>query len=257
LSGDTQWAIIVRGELMNLNDHFHPPLSIRRPWHGVHHAWCTTLSADLNARLPAGFVAMPNVQFNIEIDVATFEEDRAGRRFGAQAEAGEAGAAATAVWSPPRPEQSLRFPLITDVVEALVYNQAGGLSLAGAIELVSPANKDRAAHREAFVSKCETYLQQGVGLLIVDIVTDRSANLHDQLLKRLEDPATVALDSALYAAAYHPVERDEEDRLDVWQQVLEVGKRLPEMPLWLKGGVCLPVELDATYERACRDLRID
>ena len=135
--------------------------------------------------------------------------------------------------------------------------RAGGLSLAGAIELVSPANKDRVAHREAFASKCETYLQQGVGLLIVDIVTDRHANLHDQLLKRLDDPAAVALDSALYAAWYHPVERDEEDRLDVWQQVLEVGKRLPEMPLWLKGGVCLPVELDGTYERACRDLRIE
>ena len=169
------------------------------------------MSAHLNACLPEGYVAMPDVQFN----------------------------------------------MVTDVVEAFVYNQAGGLSLAGAIELVSPANKDRAAHREAFVSKCETYLQQGVGLLIVDIVTDRSSNLHDQLLKRLEDPAAVALDSPLYAASYHPVERDDEDRLDVWQQVLEVGKRLPKMPLWLKGGLCLPVELDATYERTCRDLRID
>jgi hypothetical protein len=53
------------------------------------------------------------------------------------------------------------------------------------------------------------------------------------------------------------VERDDEDRLDVWQQVLEVGKSLPKMPLWLKGGLCLPVELDATYERTCRELRID
>jgi len=240
---------------MGLNDHFHPPLSVRRPWHSVHHAWCTTLSADLNARLPEGYVAMPNVQFNIEIDVATFD-DRSGRGGGAQTGV-EAGGATTAVWSPPMPEQSLRFGLVTDAIETLVYNQEGGLTLAGAIELVSPANKDRAAHREAFVSKCETYLQQGVGLLIVDIVTDRQANLHDQLLKRLGDPAAVALDSALYAASYHPVERDAEDRLDVWQQVLEIGKRLPKMPLWLKGGLCLPIELDATYERACRDLRID
>jgi hypothetical protein len=221
----------------------------------VHHAWCTTLSADLNVRLPAGYVAMPNVQFGIEIDVATFE-DRSGRGVGAQGDVGSGGAT-TAVWSPPMPEQSLRFGLVTDAVETLVYNQEGGLTLAGAIELVSPANKDRAAHREAFVSKCETYLQQGVGLLIVDIVTDRQANLHDQLLTRLGDPAAVALDSALYAASYHPVERDSEDRLDVWQQVLEIGMRLPKMPLWLKGGLCLPIELDATYERACRDLRID
>jgi hypothetical protein len=240
---------------MGLNDHFHPPLSARRPWHSVHHAWCTTLSADLNARLPEGYVAMPNVQFNIEIDVATFD-DRPGRGVGAQSGV-ESGGATTAVWSPPRPEQSLRFPLVTDAVEALVYNQEGGLTLAGAIELVSPANKDRAAHREAFVSKCETYLQQGVGVLMVDVVTDRQANLHDQLLRRLGDPAAVALDSMLYTASYHPVARDAEDRLDVWQQVLEVGKPLPTMPLWLKGGLCLPIELGATYERACRDLRIE
>lgn len=38
--------------------------------------------------------------------------------------------------------------------------------------MTSPANKDRPAHHEAFVSKCETYLQAGAGLLIVDVVTD-------------------------------------------------------------------------------------
>jgi len=241
---------------MGLKDHFHPPLSVWRPWHGVHHAWCTALAADLNARLPAGYVAMPNVQYNIEIDVAAFEGDRAGTRSADAVGAGTGGAAA-AVWSPPLPEQSLRFPLVTDVVEALVYNQESGLTLAGAIELVSPANKDRAAHREAFVSMCETYLQQGVGLVVVDIVTDRHANLHDQLLKRLGDPAAVALETPLYAASYHPVERDDEDRLDVWQRELAVGQPLPRMPLWLRGGVCLPVELEATYGRACRELRID
>jgi hypothetical protein len=48
---------------MNLLDHFRPPLSIRRHWHGVYNAWATNIAAALNSRLPAGYFAEPNVQF--------------------------------------------------------------------------------------------------------------------------------------------------------------------------------------------------
>jgi hypothetical protein len=56
-----------------LQDHFHPPLSIRRHWHAFHNAWATYIASDLNRRLPEGYFAEPNVQFGIEIDVAAFE----------------------------------------------------------------------------------------------------------------------------------------------------------------------------------------
>ena len=59
---------------MALQDHFRPPLSLRRHWHAFHNAWATYLAADLNQRLPEGYFAEANVQFGIEIDVATFEE---------------------------------------------------------------------------------------------------------------------------------------------------------------------------------------
>src|SRR5262249_22391367 len=131
----------------------------------------------------------------------------------------------------------------------------GGPVLAGAIELVSPANKDRAAHRDAFVSKCASYLQQGVGLVVVDVVTERTANLHQELLTRLQagDPGAADL---LYAAAYRPIERDGKPHLDMWYERLAVGAALPTLPLWLRGGICLPVELQATYERTCREQRL-
>jgi hypothetical protein len=60
---------------MPLQDHFHPPLSARRLWTAFHGSWATYLSADLNRRLPEGFFAQAKVQFALEIDVATFEED--------------------------------------------------------------------------------------------------------------------------------------------------------------------------------------
>jgi hypothetical protein len=57
--------------------------------------------------------------------------------------------------------------VLTDLVEVQVFSDSEGPTPVGAIELVSPSNKDRPAERDAFVSKCASYLQQGVGLVIV------------------------------------------------------------------------------------------
>ena len=235
---------------MPLQDHFHPPLSARRHWHAFHNAWATYLASDLNQRLPDGYFAEPNVQFGIEIDVAAFEEQRASPDFAANAAWG------TDEWTAPAPTRTVPFPLVTDVVEVLVYDSEAGPTLAGAIELVSPANKDRPQHREAFVSKCETYLYQGVGLVVADIVTSRQANLHDELMKRLDQPNEPPLRSHLYMAAYRPVGRNGDTNLDIWQYSVAIGDKLPTMPLFLRGGWSLPVEFEATYDRTCREQRV-
>jgi hypothetical protein len=50
---------------MSLRDHFHPPLSAHRHWHACHNAWPAFIAADLNQRLPRGYLAEPNVQFDM------------------------------------------------------------------------------------------------------------------------------------------------------------------------------------------------
>ena len=229
---------------MALMDHFGPPLVTRRHWHAFHNAWSTYLASYLNERLPEGYFAEANVQFGIEIDVATFEEG------------GPPHLSHGPAWSVPAPTQTVPVSLAGDTAEVLVYDREGGPTLVGAIELVSPANKDRPEHRGAFVSKCAALIQQGAGLVVVDVVTSRRGNLHEELLACLRAPATVPLDADLYAAAYRLVERGEQPHLDVWQQSLAIGGSLPTMPLWLRGGICLPVDLSATYERTCREQRI-
>jgi hypothetical protein len=228
---------------MLLHDHFRPPLSLRRHWHAFHSAWSTYLASHLNEQLPAGYFAEPNVQFGIEIDVAAFEEN-------------DATVAWQPTWSPPPPTLTAPLIVIADLVEVLVFSREGGPTLAGAIELISPANKDRPAHRDAFVSKCAAYLQQGVGLVLVDVVTDRLARLDEELLARLNIDTESSHAADLYAAAFRPVERDEQTSLDVWQTELALGRILPTLPLWLRGGFCLQVDLGATYERTCREQRI-
>ena len=226
---------------MPLLDHFHPPLSDRRHWHAFHNSWATYISSQLNAMLPEGYFAEANVQFGVEIDVAAFEEHVTTSQQG--------------TWSPSPPLASFPLELPAAVIEVGVFSRSGGPVLAGAVELVSPANKDRPAHREALVSKCAAYLQSGVGLVLVDVVTDRSADLHRELLARVGagDPGP---GPSLSGSAYRPVNRDGAPALDVWREMLAVGQRLPSLPLWLRGGLCLPVELEATYQRTCVEQRV-
>lgn len=228
-----------------LLDHFHPPLSTRRHWHAFHNAWATYLPSDLNSRLPQGFFAEPNVQFGIEIDVATFDESH---------ESPDP-QSASETWEIPAPVQTIPFTLATDIVEVLIYDSREGPTLAAAIELVSPSNKDRPAHRDAFVAKCQSYLQLGAGLLIVDVVTDRGQSLHNELLDRL-DPHAKRLDSDLYASSYRPIEIDGEAALEIWQDPLNIGSPLPAMPLFLRGGFRLLVALEDSYSRTCREQRV-
>jgi len=157
---------------------------------------------------------------------------------------------------PSAPALTVPLGVITDVVEVQVFGGVDGPVLAGAIELVSPSNKDRPAEREAFVAKCAAYLHQGVGLVIVDIVTTRRANLHEALLVRLGASAKLALTANLYATAYHPVQQGGTTNVEIWQEALALGEPLPTLSLWLRGGPCLPIELEAPYERTRQEQRI-
>ena len=90
---------------------------------------------------------------------------------------------------------------------------------------------------------------------MVDLVTDRKGNLHDELLARIA-PTARPMQADLYAAAYRPVGSDGQTSLEIWQFPLSIGGDLPTAPLCLRGGPCVPVELSATYERTCREQRL-
>lgn len=228
---------------MPLLDHFHPPLEGKRSWHAFHNAWATYLAADLNTRLPQGYFAEPNVQYGIEIDVATLDEWIV------------PGGRPNSSWTPPAPSTTIPLAIVTDLVEVSIFASEDGPFLAGAIELVSPANKDRPANRDAFTSKCAAHLQAGVGLVVVDIVTARGGDLHGELMARLFAPKVKSV-SDLYAAAYHPAGHEGEVRLDIWHEPVALGGSLPVLPLWLRVGPCLPVDLGATHARTRRELRM-
>lgn len=233
---------------MTLLDHFRPPLATQRHWHSFHNAWATYIAEDLNQRLPIGYFAESNVQFGIEIDVATFDEDHPDLLSPPVTSTADE-------WQPTPPTQVIPFEAgAVEQVEVGIFSTEQNTHLIGAIEIVSPANKDRASQREAFVTKCQSYLEQGIGLMIVDIVTTRTQSLHQQLLEKVgtifEEKQT-----NLYATAYR-VTAEEPPQLEVWYELLELGRSLPALPLWLKSGGCFPVNLQQTYDRTCQAQRI-
>jgi hypothetical protein len=126
------------------------------------------------------------------------------------------------------------------------------------VELVSPANKDRDEKRRAFAAKCAGYLQRGVGLLVVDVVTSRHANLHNELIRLLElqGPFNLPAEAFTYAVAYRPTRRGEANETDVWAERLTVGAPLPVMPLALRGGPLWPVNLEEVYVDVCQRSRL-
>lgn len=90
---------------------------------------------------------------------------------------------------------------------------------------------------------------------MVDVVTTLSANLHNELMKRLELQVE-PVQSDLYAVAYRIAETDGTPHLDFWQETFTVGSHLPLLPLYLKGGLYLPVDLEQTYQYTCVRQRI-
>jgi Protein of unknown function (DUF4058) len=240
---------------MPLLDHFNPPLNRTHPWRSFHGAWAAAMARQLNqCVLPTGYYAVPLVDRDgpIEIDVAALREE------GATVPA--IGTTRPQTWVAPAPGLTIAVDLpAVDGVEVQVFADDGDPRLAAAVELLSPRNKDRPAARQAFAVKCVGYLQQGIGVVVVDTVTTRRADLNAAILSLLgDDVAAAALPlSRLSAASYRAVSREEEPQeLQVWPASLSLSQPLPILPLWIAPDLSVPLDLEASYEMTCADLRI-
>ncbi len=230
---------------MPLLDHFHPPISQRRTWEGFHGLWAATLVEYLN-RDVLGEEYYADMQVHIgsqmEIDVATLRDTSASSPANI--------ATATRVWTPP--QASLVIPTIfPDEIEIQVYSTVTGANLVAAIELISPGNKDRADARRAFAAKCIGYLTRGIGLVIVDVVTNRLANLHNEIMALLDQPhQCMPSPASIYAVAYRPSRQASGDQVEIWPHVLALGNSLPTLPLALRNSGVVPIDLEGTYSDA-------
>lgn len=240
---------------MTLKDHFHGPLAKTIPWNGVHSMWTAMIAVELNRLLPTQFRAIPQNRSGnyLEVDVATVEW--------ASAKVGIGG------WQPEAPARTKNVHLPElDHYEIRIVKQEASSKLVGAIELVSPANKDRPGNRVAFAGKCVGYLRMGIGVIVVDVVTNRHQcllGLIEEMLEldSLEKPSEIE-DGSLYAVAYRTAWNDDAPRMDrsrleEWPHILTIGGELPTLPLWLASEFPVPVDLAKSYTAVCESLRME
>jgi hypothetical protein len=243
---------------MPLLDHFHPPLHPRHHWESFHSNWATRLADVLNDRwLPAEFLAEEFAHFGagVEIDIATFEQP--GPPPGPASNGSPTLTLAPPTWSPPAPARTMPA-IFPESFEVRVFATTSGLTLVAAIELISPGNKDRPEERRAFATKCASYLHQGIGLAIIDVVTNRRASLHNEIMRQMavDEIYYLPAEQNLYAVSYRPVLRQDRPEIDFWHEPCAIGAPLPTVPLRLTGDLFVPVDFEAAYQEACRRRRL-
>jgi hypothetical protein len=238
---------------MPLRDHFRPPVANIASWEELHGLWPGLIAMRLNSILPPDYRSGVKIHLGsaVEIDVAAFELENS-----SSVENGTPSDTAVA-WEPASPTLLLDTDERTPPeYEVRVYDQSRSRRLVAAVELVSPRNKDRVESRDAFVSKCHALLQEDVCVVIVDPVTERSANLYAELAERLGAARPSIAASSIYAVSCRSLSFRDRYRVEAWPHELAIGSPLPTLPLWLTETQFVPLELEATYEETCRGLRI-
>jgi hypothetical protein len=242
---------------MPLRDHFRPPVDLKHSWDELHGMWPGTIVQHLFTQLPHPYVAGPIVHLTTPSDMIVAYTR--GESCSPASDEGDGGdAVATRTLPPPT------FALETDLpdqeeYEVRIYDQERGTTLVAAIEIVSPSNKHRADRRRAFVARIAALLQKGVCVSIVDVVTVRQFNLYAELLELIgkTDPALGAEPPSIYAVTLRGRKRiRKQPVLENWYYPLQLGQQLPPLPIWLDIDLGLSLDLEATYEDACRVLHI-
>jgi Protein of unknown function (DUF4058) len=241
---------------MSLRDHFQPPLSLKRSWESFHSYWATSIATQLNQTLPERFFAEVHTHMGRQVEADVVEFDRLDESEESP-DNDPGGGVAVEVWAPP--VATLTIPAVfPDDIEVYVRDKLFEANVLAVMELVSPGNKDRPENRHAFADKCSAYLQRGIGLITIDIVTDRHFNLHNEFLSRVGLDSTYAMpeEVVIYAVAYRPIHRGEKNQIDAWPVDLSVGGPLPVLPLALRRFRPVRLDLEAAYEDACRRSRL-
>lgn len=245
---------------MPLRDHFHSPFIDRYRWDMVHGMLPAVIATYLNTILPEQYQAGPTTHIGslAEVDIGAVLGP--GPEWDDEPPSGGGGVAvAPKVWTPaPATLDEEADWAAVDDYEVKVYDTSKALELVAAVEIVSPSNKDRPDHRRVFASKCAALLANDVSVVVIDFVTERTANLYAEMLGLIEvrDPNVAQPPEAISAVACKTRRLGGKRKLQTWYHPLVIGAALPTLPLWLNDQHAFPLDLEPLYEQTLKSLRI-
>ena len=225
-------------------------------FHHFHHEWISSISRALNAGLlPREFYALSEqIAAGFGPDVLTLEytgPDRGSAGNGSHNLSGGPAGGTAVLTAPPQ----VRF---TSIAETERYAQKRGRvairhisgdRVVALVEIVSPGNKASQHALHSFVEKARDFLDGGIHLLVLDLIppTPRDPQgIHGAIWSEIDSdnfrlPPGEPLTLVSYEAA--PIKR-------AYIEPTAVGRKLPDMPLFLEPGGHILVPLEATYAAA-------
>lgn len=216
-------------------------------FHAFHTAWITHLSETLNGGLlPPSYYALPEQHGGRLIaDVLTLQAPMPAVPVASASEGGVAVAE-----SPPRVRRKLSpSPTARGTRRTLAIRHVSGHRIIALVEIISPANKDRAAHVAEFADKAETALWHGIHLLLVDLFPPGRYDpqgMHAAIWERFDDePYLLPPDEVLTLGSYVAGPAPE-----AYLEHLAMGSPLAEMPLFLTPDRYINVPLESAYSTA-------
>ena len=222
-------------------------------FHAFHTAWVTHLSESMNGGLlPSGYYAMPEQHVGRSIaDVLTLHAG------GANGHASPRDGGLAVAEAPPRVSRRLTASATPRTRRrTLTVRHVSGHRIVALVEIVSPANKDRAAHVDELAQKILAALGLGVHVLLVDLF---APGVHDPgglhgAVWRHHDPEGVSNDSPATDAPLALASYVAGPDVECYLERIAVGDPLPEMPLFLHPERYVNAPLEATYSAAFRGM---
>ena len=122
---------------------------------------------------------------------------------------------------------AMTMPAVFPDVSRSIRDELDDAALGGASWSWCAGNKDRPDSRLVFAGKTAAYLQRGVGLIIV-VHCHRSTLQPPRRVDRvlgLDSSFSMPRDSPLYAVAYRPIRRGQNDQIDALAGVFVLESR--------------------------------
>lgn len=222
-------------------------------FHDFHTVWVAEIRSALNeGLLPKGYYALAELHAGAAIaDVLTLHSSETAPQ--PVVVPPEVGGTLIAE-APPRVrrQQTLEGSLVMRR-RTVAIRHVSNHRLVALLEIISPANKDRARPVSDFAQKAISALEAGIHLLIVDLSPPGPHDpqgVHGTISAHLEpeqEPYDLPANEPLTLAAYTAG-----PRIDAYLEHLGTGATLPEMPLFLRPDRYVNAPLDQTYLNSYR-----
>jgi hypothetical protein len=220
-------------------------------FHDFHNVWVAELRNAMNeGALPRGYYAL------VEQHAGRFVPDlltlHVGPASGTRPPAPEAVGGLAVAELPPKVRRKLiGTGSYSRLRRTLAIRHVSGHRLVAVIEIVSPANKDRAESVREFAAKAVALLEEGVHVLLVDLFSPGAHDargMHGAIWEQFDDqpydlPADEPFTLASYMAGSSP---------EAYVEHRSIGGTLPDMPLFLQWDRYIPAPLESTYQSAYR-----